>query len=472
MSRLTRAATGTLSFAACPQGGRAAATHRTLRALLPGGALARAAAYSTQTAPTDAAPTLPDPRPSLATESFNWQDPLDLSSSLTDDEKAIYEAARTFAQSELQPTIVEKNRQGSFDRGVMRAFGQMGLLGLTVPSEYGGGDAGYVAYGLAARAVEQVDSGYRSAMSVQSSLVMHPIALFGSDEQKARWLPALASGDAVGCFGLTEPDHGSDPSGMLTRATWDGASREWVLKGSKTWITNSPIADVLLVWARTDADKGAVRGFLLDRATIDAVQPGALCTPEIEGKLSLRASITGSIMMDDVRVPEAAMLPYARGLGGPFACLNSARYGISWGAMGAAEACLDVARTYTLERTQFRAPLAAQQLIQKKLADATTEIALGFHASLAVGRAKERHAFAAEMISLVKRNNCGKALEIARTCRDMLGGNGISDEYHVMRHALNLETVNTYEGTHDVHALILGKAITGINSFVAGAAPK
>jgi len=314
-----------------------------------------------------------------------------------------------------------------------------------------------------------VDSGYRSAMSVQSSLVMHPIAIFGSDEQKERWLPPLASGDVVGCFGLTEPDHGSDPSGMGTRATWDASSREWVLSGSKMWITNAPIADVLLVWARTDADKGAVRGFLIERAAVDRVQPGALETPEIPGKLSLRASITGSISLDGVRVPESSMLPYARGLGGPFACLNSARYGISWGALGAAETCVSIARQYTLDRKQFGAPLASQQLIQKKMADAVTEIGLGFHASLAVGRAKERHDFAAEQISLVKRNSCGKALEIARLCRDMLGGNGIQDEYHVMRHLVNLETVNTYEGTHDVHALILGKAITGIPSFKSGA---
>jgi len=365
---------------------------------------------------------------------------------------------------------VQATRTATFDRGIMRACGQMGLLGLTCPVEYGGAAAGYVAYGLTARAVEQVDSGYRSAMSVQSSLVMHPISLFGSTEQKEQWLPALAAGETVGCFGLTEPDHGSDPSGMKTKAVWDPVTREWVLSGSKTWITNSPIADVALVWARTDADKGAVRGFLIDRAAVDAVQPGAFATPEIPGKLSLKASITGSILLDGVRVPESAMLPYARGLGGPFACLNSARYGISWGALGAAEACVAAALDYTQQRIQFGAPLASQQLIQKKLADAVTEIGLGFHASLAVGRNKERHDFAAEQISLVKRNSCGKALDIARACRDMLGGNGIQDEYHIMRHMTNLETVNTYEGTHDVHALILGKAITGIPAFKAGAA--
>lgn len=393
-----------------------------------------------------------------------------LSASLTEDENMIYETARSFAQAELKPNIVKASRDGHFDRGIMEAFGQMGLLGLTSPVEYGGAGAGYVSYGLAARAVEQVDSGYRSAMSVQSSLVMHPISIFGSDEQKEEWLPRLATGKAVGCFGLTEPDHGSDPSGMRTRATWDASTREWKLSGSKMWITNSPIADVLLVWARTDADNGAVRGFLLDRAAIDAAQPGALATPKIEGKLSLRASITGSIMLDGVRVPESAMLPKARGLGGPFACLNSARYGISWGAMGAAEACVDAARTYVLDRKQFGAPLAAQQLIQKKLADAITEIGLGFQSSLAVGRAKERGNFAPEMISLVKRNACGKALDIARSCRDMLGGNGIQDEYHIMRHMLNLETVNTYEGTHDMHALILGRAITGVPAFHAGEA--
>ena len=419
---------------------------------------------------SDEPPSLPRAAPSLATATFDWQDPLMLSASLTEDENMIYETARAFAQAELKPNVVKASREGVFDRGIMEAFGQMGLLGLTSPVEYGGAGAGYVSYGLAARAVEQVDSGYRSAMSVQSSLVMHPISIFGSEEQKEEWLPRLATGKAVGCFGLTEPDHGSDPSGMRTRATWDASTREWVLSGSKMWITNAPIADVCLVWARTEADNGAVRGFLLDRAAIDAAQPGALVTPEITGKLSLRASITGSIMMDGVRLPEGAMLPLARGLGGPFACLNSARYGISWGAMGAAEACVEAARTYVLDRKQFGAPLAAQQLIQKKLADAVTEIGLGFQASLAVGRAKEAHNFAPEMISLVKRNACGKALDIARGCRDMLGGNGIQDEYHIMRHMLNLETVNTYEGTADMHALIMGRAITGIPAFTSGEA--
>lgn len=425
-----------------------------------------------QQAESLAPPVFKPAAPSLATETFDWQDPLALSAALTEDEVQMYDTARSFAQRELKPNVVEASRAGTFDRGIMRSFGGLGLLGLTSPPEYGGGGAGYVAYGLCARAVEQVDSGYRSAMSVQSSLVMHPISVFGSDEQKARWLPDLATGEAVGCFGLTEPMAGSDPSGMGTRAVWDGEAREWVLTGSKTWITNSPIADVLLVWARADADRGAVRGFLIDRAAVDRVQPGALATPEIKGKLSLRSSITGSIMLDGVRVPEAAMLPLARGLGGPFTCLNSARYGISWGTLGAAEACVEIAREYTLDRKQFGAPLAAQQLIQKKLADAVTEIGLGFQAALAVGRAKERHAFAPEMISLIKRNSCGKSLEIARACRDMLGGNGIQDEYHVMRHLVNLETVNTYEGTHDVHALILGSAITGIPAFTSGAAFK
>lgn len=376
-------------------------------------------------------PTFEKPAKSLATATFDWQDPLNLSASLSDEEKAIYETATSFAQKELLPGIVAATRAGTFDRGIMSAFGQMGLLGLTVPPEYGGGGAGYVAYGLCARAVEAVDSGYRSAMSVQSSLVMHPISLFGSEAQKQQWLPSLAEGSKVGCFGLTEPDHGSDPSGMATKAAWDADTREWVLSGSKTWITNSPIADVLLVWARADADNGAVRGFLVDRAAAERLQPGKLSTPEIMGKLSLKASITGSIFLDGLRVPESAMLPYARGLGGPFACLNSARYGISWGAMGAAESCVAVAREYTLNRMQFGAPLAAQQLVQKKLADAVTEIGLSLHSSLAVGRAKERHDFAPEMISLVKRNACGKALEIARNCRDMLGGNGIQDEYHM-----------------------------------------
>jgi len=434
------------------------------------GACTSAARRMLSTEPLPGLPIFEKPRKSLATETFDWRDPLALSASLSDEEQAIYEAAREFSQKELLPGIVQATRSGTFDRGIMNAFGQMGLLGLTVPVEYGGASAGYVAYGLVARAVEQVDSGYRSAMSVQSSLVMHPISLFGSEEQKQQWLPQLATGEKVGCFGLTEPNHGSDPSGMATKAEWDGDAHEWVLSGSKTWITNSPIADVALVWARCMEDNGAVRGFLIDRAAVDKVQPGAFSTPEIEGKLSLKASITGSIFLDGVRVPESAMLPYARGLGGPFACLNSARYGISWGAMGAAEACVEVARDYTLNRVQFGAPLAAQQLIQKKLADAVTEIGLGLHASLAVGRAKERHAFAPEMVSLVKRNACGKALEIARNCRDMLGGNGIQDEYHILRHSTNLETFNTYEGTHDVHALILGKAITGENAFVSGAA--
>lgn len=434
------------------------------------GATATTSRRTLSTEPLPTAPVFEKSMPSLATGTFDWRDPLKLSASLTDEELAMYQTSRDFAQRELLPGVVNATRAGTFDRGIMNAFGQMGLLGLTVPSEYGGAGAGYVSYGLCARAIEQVDSGYRSAMSVQSSLVMHPISLFGTEEQKQRWLPQLASGAKVGCFGLTEPNHGSDPSGMETKAAWDGYTGEWVLSGSKTWITNSPIADLALVWARADADNGAVRGFLIDRAAVDRVQPGAFATPAIEGKLSLKASITGSIFLDGVRVPESAMLPYARGLGGPFACLNSARYGISWGAMGAAEACVEIARGYTLERKQFGAPLAAQQLIQKKLADAVTEIGLGLHAALAVGRAKERHDFSPEMISLVKRNSCGKALEIARNCRDMLGGNGIQDEYHIMRHSTNLETVNTYEGTHDVHALILGKAITGENAFVSGAA--
>jgi len=390
------------------------------------------------------APRLLMPRPSLATETFNWEDPLQLSELLTQEERAMYESAQAFATKELRPNVVQYSRDAFFDRGIMRAFGNVGLLGITAPSEYGGGGAGYVAYGLCARAIEQVDSSYRSAMSVQSSLLMHPIAIFGSDEQKAEWLPRLASGDVVGCFALTEPNHGSDPSHMDARARWDPAAREWVLTGSKTWITNAPIADVLLVWARADADAGAVRGFLIDRAAVDRVQPGAMATPEIKNKLSLRASVTGSILLDSVRVPESAMLPLARGLAGPFACLTSARYGISWGALGAAEECVSIARAYTLERMQFGAPLAAQQLIQRKLADAVTEIGLGMHAALTVGRAMERGSYSVEMISLVKRNSCGKALAIARDCRDMLGGNGISDEYHIMRHMSNLEAVNTW----------------------------
>ena len=388
---------------------------------------------------------------------FVWDDPLDLDAQLEDEERIVRDAARAYCQQKLLPRVVEMARHETFDREIMREMGALGMLGATLPERYGGAGLGYVSYGLLAREVEAVDSGYRSAMSVQSSLVMWPIHEYGSDAQKEKYLPALAAGELVGCFGLTEPNHGSDPGGMETRARADGAGG-YVLSGSKNWITNSPIADVFVIWAKDD--DGAIGGFLVER---DA--PG-LSAPKIEGKGALRASTTGMIFLEDVRVPAGARLPGARGLGGPFGCLNNARYGIAWGALGAAHACVDVARSYTLERKQFGAPLAANQLVQKKLADATTEIALGLQGCARVGRLLEQGRASPEMISLIKRNSCGKALEVARACRDMLGGNGISDEYHVIRHAMNLEAVNTYEGTHDVHALILGRAITGIPAFV------
>jgi len=366
----------------------------------------------------------------------------------------IRDSARQFCQERLMPRVLEANRHERFDRDIMNEFGEMGFLGATLDG-YGCAGVSYVAYGLMAREVERVDSGYRSAFSVQSSLVMFPIHAYGSEEQKQKYLPKLRTGEWVGCFGLTEPDAGSDPSSMRTRATKvDGG---WKLSGSKTWISNSPIADVCLVWAKDD--EGILRGFLLDRGM------KGLTTPKIEGKFSLRASVTGMIMMDEVFVPEENRLPGVRSLAGPFSCLNRARYGIAWGAMGAAEFCWHAAREYTLNRIMFGKPLAATQLVQKKLADMQTEITLGLHAVLRVGRLFDEHKAAPEMISLVKRNNCGKALDIARVARDMHGGNGIVDEYHVIRHVMNLETVNTYEGTHDVHALILGRAQTGLNAF-------
>jgi glutaryl-CoA dehydrogenase len=366
----------------------------------------------------------------------------------------IRDSARQFCQERLMPRVLEANRHERFDREIMNEFGEMGFLGATLDG-YGCAGVSYVAYGLMAREVERVDSGYRSAFSVQSSLVMFPIHAYGSEEQKQKYLPKLRTGEWVGCFGLTEPDAGSDPSSMRTRATKvDGG---WKLSGSKTWISNSPIADVCLVWAKDD--EGILRGFLLDRGM------KGLTTPKIEGKFSLRASVTGMIMMDEVFVPEENRLPGVRSLAGPFSCLNRARYGIAWGAMGAAEFCWHAARDYTLNRIMFGKPLAATQLVQKKLADMQTEITLGLHAVLRVGRLFDEQKAAPEMISLVKRNNCGKALDIARVARDMHGGNGIVDEYHVIRHVMNLETVNTYEGTHDVHALILGRAQTGLNAF-------
>ena len=389
---------------------------------------------------------------------FSWTDPLGLSAQLSDEERLTSEAAHTFCQAQLMPRILNAHRHEHFDRAIMREFGEHGMLGATLPEEYGGAGLSYVCYGLIAREVERVDSGYRSAMSVQSSLVMHPIFAYGDDAQRKKYLPKLASGEFVGCFGLTEPDHGSDPGGMKSRAK--KVAGGYRLSGNKMWISNAPIADVFVVWAKT-ADDGVIRGFILEAGM------QGLSTPKIEGKFSLRASITGEIVMDEVFVPETNLLPNVQGLRGPFGCLNRARYGIAWGAMGAAEFCWHAARQYTLDRIQFGRPLAANQLVQKKLADMQTEIALGYQAALAVGRMIDAGTGAPEAISLIKRNNCGKALDIARAARDMHGGNGVSDEYHVIRHMMNLEAVNTYEGTHDVHALILGRAQTGIQAFTA-----
>ncbi|WP_440979732.1 acyl-CoA dehydrogenase [Sphingomonas pseudosanguinis] len=388
---------------------------------------------------------------------FDWADPFLLDDQLSDDERMIRDTARAYADDRLAPRIVEAFAHEHTDPEIFREMGQLGLLGPTIPEAFGGVGASYVAYGLIAREVERIDSGYRSMMSVQSSLVMYPIHAYGSDEQKHRYLPRLASGEWIGCFGLTEPDAGSDPGGMRTTAKKvDGG---YVLSGAKTWISNSPIADVFVIWAKSDAHGGAIRGFVLEKGM------KGLSAPKIENKLSLRASITGMVMMDEVAVGEEALLPHVEGLKGPFGCLNRARYGISWGAMGAAEFCFHAARQYGLDRKQFDRPLAATQLFQKKLADMETEIALGLQASLRVGRLMDEGRFAPEMISIVKRNNVGKALDIARASRDMHGGNGISGEYQVMRHLMNLETVNTYEGAADVHALILGRAITGIAAF-------
>jgi glutaryl-CoA dehydrogenase len=389
--------------------------------------------------------------------SFDWSDPFDLQHQLTDEERMVRDTAESYAQEKLQPRVTEAYLNEQFDRAILSEMGELGMLGATIPGEYGGAGLGYVSYGLIARAVERVDSGYRSAMSVQSSLVMHPIHAYGSEEQRKKYLPSLAKGDLVGCFGLTEPDAGSDPGGMRTRA--QKVQGGYLLSGTKMWITNSPIADVFVVWAKSDAHEGKIRGFVLEKGM------KGLSAPKIGMKLSLRASITGEIVMDGVEVPEDALLPNAEGLKGPFGCLNRARYGIGWGSMGAAEACYAAARQYTLDRKQFGKPLAANQLVQLKLANMATEIALGLQAALRVGRRLEAGELIPETISLIKRNNCGKALEIARIARDMHGGNGISAEFQVMRHAANLETVNTYEGTHDVHALIMGRAITGIPAF-------
>jgi len=388
---------------------------------------------------------------------FQWDDPFLLNDQLTEDERMIRDTARDYAQEKLLPRIVKAYANETTEREIFNEMGALGLLGVTLPEDYGCANAGYVSYGLVAREVERVDSGYRSMMSVQSSLVMYPIYAYGSEAQRKKYLPKLASGEWVGCFGLTEPDAGSDPAGMKTRV--EIVADGYKITGSKMWISNSPIADVFVVWAKSAAHDNEIRGFVLEKGM------KGLSAPKIEGKLSLRASITGEIVMDGVVVSEDHLLPNVSGLKGPFGCLNRARYGISWGVMGAAEDCLHRARQYTLDRVQFGKPLAQTQLIQKKLADAMTEIALGLQGSLQVGRLMDQGTFAPEMISIVKRNNCGKALDIARAARDMHGGNGISQEYHVMRHAQNLETVNTYEGTHDVHALILGRAITGLQAF-------
>lgn len=385
---------------------------------------------------------------------FQWDDPLQLQRQLSEDELLVQDSVRKYCDDKLMPRVLEANRHENYDPQILREMGELGLLGSTIDG-YGCAGLSYVCYGLTAREVERVDSGYRSAMSVQSSLVMHPINAYGTTEQREKYLPKLATGELVGCFGLTEPDHGSDPAGMKTRArSVDGG---YVLSGAKMWITNSPIADVFIVWAKDDTR--VIRGFILERGM------QGLTTPKIEGKFSLRASVTGEIVMDEVFVPEANLLPNVKGLKGPFGCLNRARYGIAWGALGAAEFCWHAARTYTLERKQFGRPLAANQLVQKKLADMQTEITLGLQSCLQLGRLFDLGQAAPEAVSLLKRNNCGKALEIARMSRDMHGGNGISDEYHVIRHMMNLEAVNTYEGTHDVHALILGRAQTGLQAF-------
>jgi glutaryl-CoA dehydrogenase len=390
---------------------------------------------------------------------FQWDDPLRITDWLSEDERMVRDSAHAFAQDKLMPRILEANRSEHFDPAILREMGAMGFLGPTLPEDHGGLGLNQVAYGLIAREVEAVDSGYRSAMSVQSSLVMHPIEAYGSDAQRERFLPALATGETIGCFGLTEPDAGSDPGAMRTRARKvDGGYR---LHGTKTWISNAPIADLFVVWARSDADDGKVRGFLLETGM------DGLSAPKLENKFALRASATGQIVMDDVFVPEANMLPEAKGMKAPFDCLNRARYGIAWGVMGAAEFCWHAARQYTMDRVQFGRPLAKTQMVQKKLADMQTEIGLGLAAALQIGRNLDNGLASPEMISLAKRNACGKALDIARQARDMHGGNGISDEYHVIRHMMNLEAVNTYEGTHDIHALVLGRAQTGLQAFKA-----
>jgi glutaryl-CoA dehydrogenase len=390
----------------------------------------------------------------LKDAAFTWEDPLDLEGQLTEEERMVRDTTRGFAQDYLMPRIVEAYREEKYDPNMLPEMGKLGLLGPTIPETYGGAGLGYVAYGLIARELERVDSGYRSTMSVQSSLVMYPILAYGTEAQRRKYLPKLASGESIGCFGLTEPDHGSDPGSMVTRA--EKVSGGYKLTGAKTWISNAPVAHVAVVWAKLD---NVIRGFIVERGT------KGFSTPKIAGKLSLRASVTGEIVLEDCVIPEDSLLPNVKGLAGPFGCLNNARYGIAWGAMGAAEFCWHAARQYTLDRKQFNRPLAANQLVQKKLADMQTEIALGLQGALRLGRMLEAGRAAPPSISLMKRNNCGKALDVARLARDMHGGNGISEEYHVMRVLSNLETVNTYEGTHDIHALILGRAQTGIQAF-------
>lgn len=388
---------------------------------------------------------------------FDWEDPFRLNDQLTEEERMLRDAARAYAQEKLQPRVIAAYREEQTDSAIFREMGEMGLLGVTIPEEYGGLGASYVAYGLVAREVERVDSGYRSMMSVQSSLVMYPIYAYGTEEQRMKYLPKLASGEWIGCFGLTEPDAGSDPAGMKTTAK--KTANGYVLNGAKMWISNAPIADVFVVWAKSEAHGGKIKGFVLEKGM------KGLSAPKVGGKLSLRASITGEIVMKDVEVGEDALLPFVEGLKGPFGCLNRARYGIAWGVMGAAEFCMGAARQYGLDRKQFGKPIAGTQLFQLKLANMLTEISLGLQASLRVGRLLDEANAAPEMISLIKRNNCGKALEAARWARDMHGGNGIQEDFQIMRHMVNLETVNTYEGTHDIHALILGRAITGVQAF-------
>ncbi len=393
----------------------------------------------------------------ITVQQFKWDDPFLLEDQLSEDEKLIRDSAHAYCQEKLQPRVMKAFRDETFDREIMNEMGEMGLLGPTIPEEFGGPGVNHVAYGLISREVERVDSGYRSAMSVQSSLVMHPIFSYGTEEQKKKYLPRLATGEIIGCFGLTEPDAGSDPGGMRTRAKKvDGG---YLLTGSKMWITNSPISDIAIVWAKSDAHEGKIKGFIVEKGT------KGFTTPKIEGKLSLRASITGEIVLDEAFVPDEALIPNASGLGGPFGCLNKARYGIAWGVIGSAEFCWHASRQYMLDRKQFGRPLAANQIPQLKLANMMTEITLGLQACVRVGRMMDEGTWAPEAVSLIKRNNCGKALDIARMSRDMHGGNGISEEFHVIRHMVNLETVNTYEGAHDVHALILGRAMTGIQAF-------